>query len=137
MRTVREQGGDVFVFVRKQETLWQSCGLSRLTNFQRLEKINEEADVKCLLLDVSDIPLLPPAIEIRVSPQQLIAPASVFVYGNKYAFLIPEGHQDFLVHAFNIVTVALGYREQFLSVWNKAMPILARAENLRSARTAG
>jgi transcriptional regulator with XRE-family HTH domain len=136
-RTVKKQDSEVIVFVKEHEALTQSCGVPRRTNLERLETISNEVTVKCLVLDVLTTPLCSSAIEFRLSSQQIIGPSSVLVYGNKYATIIPEGRQDFIIHVFSIVTVTLGYREQFLSLWDASMPILTRTEDLRMARTAG
>jgi DNA-binding XRE family transcriptional regulator len=136
-RTINKQGGDVLIFVKEHIALTQACGVPRRTNLQRLNKISEETNVKCLILDVLTPPLLSSGIEFRMSPQQIIGQASVIVYGNRYALLAPEGRHDFFIHSFNIVTTALGYREQFLSVWNASMPILTRTEDLCMAEAVG
>jgi hypothetical protein len=110
--------------------------MPRRTNLGRLEELNESIGVKALFLDILTPPLPLSSLELRVCSKEMIGPASVVVYGNKYANLIPEGRQNFLIVTFNIVTVAMGYRQQFASIWNKAALLPRTGEDIRMARTA-
>jgi len=126
LEMVKEEQSEILLFVRDVETLIQPCWSPRGTNLQRFEKISQEVNVKCLLLD-EFVPNVPSCeFELRICTKEIIGPPCVFVYGNKYAYLIPEGHNDCMILAFNIITVALDYRNQFLTSWADAVPAFAK-----------
>jgi transcriptional regulator with XRE-family HTH domain len=123
--TVKEKGGSIIAIFKSSNTLAQVCNLAR-DRFERLERLNEFADVKCLLSEVPKYPLPDSSFEYRVILKQHIGPVSYFVYGNKYAIVQADGHSVFRFVVLDSLNLAQSYRSYFFSLWELAPPIFTQ-----------
>lgn len=127
LHTVKDKGGTIISIFKSVDTLAQVCGLVR-DHFKRLERLNDYADVKCLLSEVPKSVLPASSFEHRIILKQHIGPVSYFVYGDKYAIIQSTGHTAFRFIVFDSVNLAQSYRSYFFSLWELAPPIFTQVK---------
>jgi transcriptional regulator with XRE-family HTH domain len=125
LHTVREKNGTIIAIFKSVDTLTHVCGLVR-DRFERLERVNDYADLKCLLSEVPNSALPVSSFEHRIILQQHVGPVSYFVYGDKYAIIQSTGHTAFRFVVFDSVNLAQSYRSYFFSLWELAPPIFTQ-----------
>ncbi len=116
-----DYNGDVLVLILSEELWLQPSGPTYQSNLQRLEGLRGVAGVKCLLSN--SIKSLPPSsLQLQYLPDnvQVVCPSCAMIYGNRYSTIWQRGRMDFGIAEFDIPTVALDYRKDFLSLWEKA-----------------
>jgi transcriptional regulator with XRE-family HTH domain len=125
LHTVKDKSSTVISIFKSVDTLAQVCGLVR-NRFERLERVNEYADIKCLLAEAPKSALPASSFEHRIILKQHVGPVSYFVYGDKYAIIQSAGHAALRFVVFDSVNLAQSYRSYFFSLWELAPPIFTQ-----------
>jgi transcriptional regulator with XRE-family HTH domain len=113
----------LLVYTKSEVILTQPSGIDQLTNLDRLEQIKTKPEIKCLLMDTPKPSFSIPSFQCRTTEYPLLGSTSQFIYNNKYAYIMSEGYQSFLVIIFNLSIAAHQAKEEFLSIWKTAQPL--------------
>ena len=125
IKTVKEKSGDVMCHIESQDMLLKLCGTPRRNNLERLEQVQEVADVKCLLSNAVKPPVSLPSFQIRVMPQaQTFLPSSCFVYDDQWVFANQDNRMEFLFIVFQKPAFVHRCKNAFLPLWHIAEPEL-------------
>jgi transcriptional regulator with XRE-family HTH domain len=134
LQTVRHEGGDVLAVFGSPEMLLHSCGATA-RHPERLKQLNGLANIKCLVAEGSEPPLIGPSFQFRSVARRQASPIPYYVYGDRHAVVLPEGSTAFRFIVFQSASIAQSYYRHFLALWDEALPIPVQAES-RPARYA-
>jgi len=123
LQTVKTRGGDIAVTANSQETLALSCGQPLNGRFDRLYKLMDYANIKCILSDSHDISFSSPKIQFKSLPRLNIGNHNYYIYGDKYVLVMNEGNETFKFVMFNSLSIAASHRGHFEAIWEIAAPL--------------
>jgi len=124
LQTIREKPGDIVCVAKSQEIVAQSYGVKNFNHLDRLERLSEIANVKCLLSDAAPSRLFNDAFQFRTISRYHAGPVSYYVYGDKYAVVLTEKNDAFRFVVFKSMSLAQAYHANFMSLWDNAPPLL-------------
>jgi transcriptional regulator with XRE-family HTH domain len=128
-QVVKIQSGDVLAAIKSPDVLTLPIGIDRRCNLERLEPVGECATIKCLFLDISAPPHCNPTFQLRATASDGNSVLSYFIYGDKYAFVLPEGRINFMIVVFSISVLTLEHRQHFNALWSNAVPLREQTQS--------
>lgn len=134
MEHVRANGCEIYASFLSQDMLMRSLGAHTKSNINRLDQLNEVAQVKCLLAEPNDMPLLLQNFQFRTITERYMAGAPFFIYGNNIVFALPEGKESFQYLLHSNGNLSQCFQSRFHDLWDVANPLL-HAINGKNART--
>lgn len=134
MEHVRANGGEIYASFLSQDMLMRSLGAHTKSNVHRLDQLNEVAQVRCLLAEPNDMPILLQNFQFRTIAEHYMTGAPFFIYGNNFAFALPEGKETFQYLLHGNSNLSQSFQSRFHDLWDVANPLL-HAINGKNAQT--
>ena len=128
-QAIKEGGGGVVCTVKSQEMLMQSCGITARNNHERMEMLEDIADIKCLMPEPPASSFCVSSLQVRVASKHQVGPFSYYVYADKYVLVYQERRSNFTFVIHHMPTVAQDMRNHFLIVWENALPLRVPASS--------
>ncbi|MFY9288600.1 MAG: helix-turn-helix transcriptional regulator [Alphaproteobacteria bacterium] len=121
LKDVKLNGGDILVFIEAHDILTRYSGEpGRSNNLERLTRLYEIADIKCLITDPPRAPqFLLPSFEMRV-PETVLSPNSFVIHGDKLSFIYLDDCLDMIVLTIHESIMAQFHKAAFDRTWNNA-----------------
>jgi len=117
------EDNEVLCVVKSQEFLLKIFDIEASNPQGRLNAFGLKTKIRCLMPDATTLLFDAPSIQFRAAPLSSVNPEASFVYGNRYALVLREGRTRFVFVVLNASLAAQDYRQDFLSVWEKAEPV--------------
>ena len=133
LKAATENDDSILAFFKSQDDLTKYSGEPRRTNLERLNKLHEVVDIKCLVAQPNALFIPTPQFEIRPVPKCAISQISFFVYGDKFAWLDMNAYLDMTIIAIHESTMTLDLTKVFMNYWDHA-PVF-QAAGSRSERS--
>jgi len=126
IRTLEKRGGEFLGYISSPSMLLKSFDITDKENLHRLEKLNRAAPVKCILTEPTSASFSIAEARFRILEIPEAHPSFFYVYGNKYAIILPreDGSLHFVV--FELSSLALAYQKHFQNIWEQSLPIKAQ-----------
>lgn len=127
LQTAKTKRTDVLAVLRSQKMLIGSLGMTQNGDLSRFKQLKEAAALKCILTENQEISVFTPWVDFRSLPQHYVGPSSFYVYGNKYAVVLPEGTDSFKFVIFRMIDLAQSYEGHFETLWKVASPLAEKS----------
>jgi len=133
--SVAEHGGDILCAITSSEILTEVCGHPRSSNLDRLNTLNEIADIKCIMAETMAVDRsFKPKFQFRSIPHNHINTLhSYFVYGTKYAHVVHMGPANFGFVVFDFPAQAREHSNNFFELWDASILLKNSAVSRRRA----
>ena len=126
--TIKSKGGDIAIVAASEAALAMSCGSDDFRNLESVLKINDMTTIKCILTASIDQPISTPRFEFRFMSKSYVDPIPFYVYGNKFALVMPREDAAPKVIVLQFSSIVQASLRQFHSMWDKATSLQVQAE---------
>ena len=120
LMTMSTRGGGIVAIFQSQAHLARLFDVANYDRPERLERLGQLANVKCLLADAKQLPLSVPSFQFRANPHVGINPT--LIYGDKTAAIMTDG-VSFTIYVTKDMGIAQSGLKQFASAWEAALPV--------------
>jgi transcriptional regulator with XRE-family HTH domain len=127
-RTIKRNGGDIVIVSASESSLARSCGSEDYHSLERILSLNDATSIKCILTASTDQPISTPRFEFRFMSKHYIDPIPFYVYGNKFALVMPTEDLSAKVAVVQSTSLMQASLRQFHSMWDKATSLQEQAK---------
>lgn len=120
LQTLKVRGGDLVVLVNSQKMFAQNCGAPSMEKIERLRRLGDLANTKCLLTECANIDFPLPQTEFKTISRIYAGPLPYYIYGNKTALVMINGGGEFYFIVSNSPDTTQSNRDRFNSLWDMA-----------------
>ncbi len=96
----------------------ETLGLHEKEGRDRIQTLRNYASIKCLVHEDGLPEEKEPLVAVRYSFGAIVGRAQYYVYGGKFALIIPQGGRNYNFIVFNIPVSAQEFREDFQDHWS-------------------
>jgi len=125
IRTARKSGGDILIVSPTAEAFAKYCNITSILKLDALIDVNNTVEIKCLFSDENYPPFSTPRFQFRTISKNYADPVPFCTYGQKYAIAVPNGEPFSKLIVVEATKLALSARRHFLSLWEKATPMMS------------
>lgn len=125
LKTAGKCGGEIFIVSPTAAAFAKYCGVSDILKLDALIDLNSTVEIKCLLSNEIEPPFSTPRFQFRTISKNYVDPVPFCTYGQKYAIAVPNGEPFSKLIVVDATKLALLARRHFLSLWDKAPPMIA------------
>lgn len=122
LRSVLSGADEIMACVSSYQVFLESLGLIGEEGRDRIKRLSEYTSIKCLVADSAGIEKSEPLIKVKHVYDAFIGRVQYFVYGRKYAMVLPRNNGDHRFIIFNTPSDAFAYRKEFQDLWNGKIP---------------
>ena len=123
-QTVKNTADEIAVVVGANSNLFLSDNMNKhCDKFTQILNAYKGITIKCLLSDVSSIPLCMSGFESRSISKRYIDPVPFYIYGSNHAMVVPGDRSSFRIIVLRSLLAAKTARRQFFSMWDMATPM--------------
>jgi len=136
-QTVRKRSCDIAIVAASEASLAESCGSEDYRSLERILSLDTSTAIRCILTGSIDQPISTPRFEFRFMSKHYVDPIPFYVYGHKYAIVMPteDGMPKIIVlHSSGAAQASL---RQFNSMWDKATSLQVQAQTAAASEKTG
>jgi len=126
METMKGTGGEIAIVMKSQDFLLQSCGIPPSGRMDKINKLADHAEIRCILTEGFDLPFSIPETEYRTISKGVAGPVPYFIYGKKCALVLPYSDMSFKFVIFQTHDIARCYLQHFEVLWQSAAPLIVQ-----------
>jgi transcriptional regulator with XRE-family HTH domain len=128
METVKQTGSDIYAYMKSQDTLAETLGIAKNCKPERVDRLDKTTNIKCLLFEEALFAIPMSKFQFRMAAKHSAAPVSYYVYGRKYALVMPEGMGRYKFFVFNWLDLALSQQRHFDYLWDISTPFVTQQD---------
>lgn len=125
LKAIQEKGGNLICIIDHQDILTKKTCSTEHSNIERLQKVHDAADVKCIISDKLTLPTIIPAFQMRALPEEPgILPTCSFAYGDELAIAFYNNKRYLVYAVFRQIHFRQNFQNYFAPRWQVAKPLL-------------
>lgn len=130
VRTLEKKGGALAGYVKSPAMLLQSFNIQEEDSLYRMDRLKKTAPIMCILSEPALAPFAITEVRLRRLGVPGSCPSFFYVYGNKYAIILPRENGNLHFVVFELTRLALAYQKYFQELWEQSLPIKGQQTDL-------
>ena len=133
--TMKKKGGLIVTLYDSEKPFSKVLGnIDNRTHLERMEKIREGIDFRCILKEPANAYDCASYCAYRHLSKHYVNSVPFYVYDDKFASILFDADPSPKVIVIRSAQMAEAYRQQFLSMWDKATPVAGGSSMGRGKR---